>query len=141
MGETISLTPAIAFTFTFTPSGSLLPSVVRALQSMPSTLMRPVPASSSMGSTTCPMAPMTLSALVGVFFTRSTFFTNLRVKASVTPEITTNTMICTGMEPPRIAAMAAATAPRQNQMLTICTVAASMMSMTSATASQMSGWA
>lgn len=36
--------------------------------------------------------------------------------------------------------MAAATA-RQNQMLTICTVAASKMSMTSATASQMSGWA
>ena len=69
--------------------------------------------------------PMKLSALVGTFLNWMTRWTMGRVRARAAADTTKKTPSCAVPPAPQMAATVAATAPRQNQMLTSWTVASS----------------
>ena len=94
------------------------PSQERALQSKPLTRTLPVWVVLLISSSTGPDIPMMLSALVGTLRKCRTFPTRGRVAARATADTRKNTSSWLVPEQPQRAAMVAATAPRQNQMLT-----------------------
>ena len=107
------------------PAGMGWSSSVRAVQSAPAMVTRPLPWMLSMSSVTTASCPMTRSALVATFRSLTKRWARGRTSSRVRKETPRNTTICTMTGAAAAAAASAPRAPRANQIEVSPTVTAS----------------